>query len=101
QCGRPRWRAQVAPGVVALTHRTRHLPGLDRFFQAAAWLWSGIFLLITVGMGALMVPEPVKMFMVGATVVTVALIVAGIAISALWVRSVLRRFGLRVRFPAG
>jgi hypothetical protein len=28
----------------------------------------------------------------------VALTVAGIAISALWFRSVLRRFGLRVRF---
>ena len=47
-----------------------------------------------------MVTEPVKVFMVGSTVVTVALTMAGIAVSALWFRSVLRRFGLRVRFAA-
>jgi hypothetical protein len=46
------------------------------------------------------VAEPLKVFMVGSTVVTVALTVMGIAISALWFRSVLRRFGLRVRFAA-
>ena len=47
-----------------------------------------------------MVTEPVRVFMVGSTVVTAALTVAGIAISAVWFRSVLRRFGLRVRFAA-
>ena len=57
-------------------------------------------MLITAGLGVLMVTEPVKVFMVGSTVVTAALTVAGIAVSALWFRSVLRRFGLRVRFAA-
>lgn len=92
--------ARLAAEVVALRQPARHHPGLHRFFQAATWLWSGIFLLITAGLGVLMVTEPVKVFMVGSTVVTVALTVAGIAVSALWFRSVLRRFGLRVRFAA-
>jgi hypothetical protein len=47
-----------------------------------------------------MVTEPLRAFMVSSTVVTVALTVAGIAISALWFRSVLRRSGLRVRFAS-
>jgi uncharacterized membrane protein HdeD (DUF308 family) len=85
---------------VALRQPSRHHPGLHRFFQAATWLWSGIFLLITAALGVLMVTEPVRVFMVGSTLVTVALTAAGIAVSALWFRSVLRRFGLRVRFAA-
>jgi hypothetical protein len=39
-------------------------------------------------------------FMASSTLVTVALTVAGIAISALWFLAVLRRSGLRVRFAA-
>src|SRR6516225_2990316 len=93
--------ARLAAEVVALRQPARHHPGLHRFFQGATWLWSGIFLLITAGLGVLMVTEPVRVFMVGSTVVTVALTVAGIAVSALWFRSVLRRTGLRVRFAAG
>src|SRR5215475_15675149 len=86
--------ARLAAEVVALRQPSRHHPGLHRFFQGATWLWSGIFLLITAGLGVLMVTEPVRVFMVGATVVSVTLPVAGIAVSALWFRSVLRRFGL-------
>ena len=92
--------ARLAAEVVALRQPARHHPGLHRFFQGATWLWSGIFLLITAGLAVLMVTEPVRVFMVGSTVVTAALTVAGIVISALWFRSVLRRFGLRVRFAA-
>jgi hypothetical protein len=92
--------ARLAAEVVALRQPARHHPGLHRFFQGATWLWSGIFLLTTAGLGVLMVTEPVPVFMVGSTVVTVALTVAGIAVSALWFRSVLRRSGLRVRFAA-
>ena len=47
-----------------------------------------------------MVTEPLAAFMVSSTVVTVALTAAGIAVSALWFRSVLRHSGLRVRFAA-
>jgi hypothetical protein len=92
--------ARLAAEVVALRQPTRHHPGLHRFFQGATWLWSGIFLLLTAGLAVLMVTEPLRAFMVSSTVVTVALTVAGIAISALWFRSVLRRSGLRVRFAS-
>ena len=92
--------ARLAAEVVALRQPTRHHPGLHRFFQGATWLWAGIFLLLTAGLAVLMVTEPLRAFMVASTVATVALTVAGIAISAVWFWSVLRRSGLRVRFAA-
>jgi hypothetical protein len=91
--------ARLAAEVVALRHCGHH-PGLHRFFQGATWLWAGIFLMLTAGLAVLMVTEPLQAFMIASTVATVALTVAGIAVSALWFRSVLRRFGLRVRFAA-
>ena len=92
--------AQLAAEVVALRQPSAHHPGLHRFFQGATWLWAGIFLLLTAGLAVLMVTEPLNAFMVASTVVTIALTVAGIAISAVWFWSVLRRSGLRVRFAA-
>ena len=92
--------AQLAAEVVALRQPSSHHPGLHRFFQGATWLWAGIFLLLTAGLGVMMVTEPLRAFLVSSTVVTAALTVAGIAVSALWFRSVLRRSGLRVRFAA-
>jgi hypothetical protein len=92
--------ARLAAEVVALRQPTRHHPGLHRFFQGATWLWSGIFLLLTAGLGVLMVTEPLRAFLVSSTVATAALTAAGIAVSALWFRSALRRSGLRVRFAA-
>ena len=89
--------AELAAEVVAL-RLTGHHPGLHRFFQGATWLWSGIFLLLTAGLGILMVTEPLKAFMALSTVVTVALTAAGIGVSALWFWSVIRRCGLRLRF---
>src|SRR6516164_570724 len=92
--------ARLAAEVVALRQPATHHPGLHRFFQGATWLWAGIFLLLTAGLAVLMVTEPLNAFMVASTVVTIALTVAGIAISAVWFWSVLRRSGLRVRFAA-
>ena len=92
--------ARLAAEVVALRQPARHNPGLHRFFQGATWLWAGIFLLLTAGLAVLMVTEPLKAFMIASTVATVALTVAGIAVSVLWFWSVLRRCGLRVRFAA-
>src|SRR5690349_20618587 len=89
--------AWLAAEVVALRQPSRHHPGLHRFFQGATWLWAGIFLLLTAGLAVLMVTEPLNAFMVASTV---ARTVAGIAISAVWFWSVLRRSGLRVRFAA-
>jgi hypothetical protein len=92
--------AKLAAEVVALRQPAIHHPGLHRFFQGATWLWAGIFLLLTAGLAVMMVTETLAAFMVSSTVVTVALTAAGIAVSALWFRSVLRRSGLRVRFAA-
>jgi hypothetical protein len=91
--------ARLAAEVVAL-RLTSHHPGLHRFFQGATWLWAGIFLLLTAGLGALMVTEPLKLFMVLSTAATVGLTVAGIGVSTLWFRSVVRRSGLRMRFAS-
>ena len=91
--------ARLAAEVVALRHPADH-PGLHRFFQGATWLWAGIFLLLTAGLGVLMVTEPLKTFIGLSTAVTIGLTVAGIGVSMLWFWSVLRRFGLRLRFAA-
>jgi hypothetical protein len=90
--------ARLAAEVVALRQPASHHPGLHRFFQRATWLWAGIFLLLTAGLAVLMVTEPVGLFVTLSTVLTVALVVAGAGVSALWFRSVLRRFGLGLRF---
>ena len=90
--------ARLAAEVVALRQPATHHPGLHRFFQGATWLWAGIFLLLTAGLAVLMVTEPTGLFVALSTALTIALTVAGIGVSALWFRSVLRRFGLALRF---
>ena len=90
--------AQLAAEVVALRQPATHHPGLHRFFQAATWLWAGIFLLLTAGLAVLMVTEPTGLFLMLSTAATIALVVAGTVASALWFRSVLRKLGLRLRF---
>ena len=89
--------AQLAAEVVALRHPLHH-QGLHRFFQGATWLWAGIFAVSTVGLGVLMAFEPVKVFLLLTTAVTVGGTVAGTLLSAFWFFRVLHRFGLRVRF---
>jgi hypothetical protein len=89
--------AQLAAEVVALRHPSHHA-GLHRFFQGATWLWAGIFAVSTVGLAVLMAFEPVKVFLLLTTAVTVGGTVAGTCLSAVWFFRVLRRFGLRVRF---
>ena len=92
--------ARLATEVVALRQPATHHPGLHRFFQRATWLWAGIFLLLTASLGVLMVTEPTGTFLMLTTVATAALVVAGTGASTLWFLSVLRRFGLRLRFAA-
>ena len=45
-----------------------------------------------------MVTEPAGLFIMLSTALTLALVVAGAGVSALWFRSLLRRFGLGLRF---
>src|SRR3984957_3068948 len=89
--------AQLAEEVVAL--KMPH-PGLHRFFQHATWLWAGLFLLATLGLGIMMVTEPYKLFLMLSTVVTVGLTAVGAGICALWIFAVIRRLGLRLHFTA-
>jgi hypothetical protein len=88
---------QLAAEVVALRYPSHH-PGLHRFFQAATWLWAGIFALSAVGLAAGLAIESAKVFLLLTTAVTVGGVVAGTFVSALWFIRVLRRCGLRVRF---
>jgi hypothetical protein len=92
--------AQLAAEVVALRHPSQH-PGLHRFFQGATWLWAGIFAVSTLGLAAAMALEPVKIFMLLTTAVTIGGVIAGTGASVLWFARVLRRHGLRLRFAAG
>ena len=89
--------AQLAAEVVALRPPSHH-PGLHRFFQGATWLWAGIFAVSTLGLAAAMAVEPVKVFLLLTTAVTVGGVIAGTGASVLWFFRVLRRCGLRVRF---
>ena len=90
--------AQLAAEVVALRHPAHH-PGLHRFFQGATWLWAGIFLLLTAGLGVMMVTEPTKLFICSRPSPPSPVTVAGIGASALWFWSVLRKLGLGCASP--
>ena len=90
--------ARLAAEVVALRQPAIPHPGLHRFFQGATWLWAGIFLLLAAGLAVMMVTEPATTFLMLSTAATVALVVTGTGASALWLFSVLRRLGLRLRF---
>lgn len=76
---------------------SRHV-GLHRFFQGATWLWAGVFFLISLGLGVLMVTEPLRAFVMLSTLVTAGLTAMGIGVSALWFLAALRAHGLRLRF---
>jgi hypothetical protein len=89
--------AQLAAEVVAL--KQPH-PGLHRFFQGATWLWAGLFLLATLGLGVMMITEPYQLFLLLSTVVTLGLTAVGMAICVLWFFAVIRRQGLRLRFAS-
>ena len=90
--------AKLAAEVVALRQPSSHHPGLHRFFQGATWLWAAIFAVSTVGLAALMATQPVKVFLLLTTAVTIGGVVAGTSVSLLWFIRVLRRSGLHVRF---
>ena len=89
--------AQLAAEVVSL--KQPH-PSLHRFFQGATWLWAGLFLLATLGLGVMMITEPYQLFLLLSTLVTVGLTVVGAGICALWFFAVIRRLGLRMTFTA-
>ena len=73
-------------------------PSLHPFFQRVTWLWAGIFLLLAISLGALLATVPLKTYVLVWAVTTIVLIVAGVGVSVLWLRSVLRRLGIGFRF---
>ena len=90
--------AQLAAEVVSLRQPSAAHPGLDCFFRGVTWLWSGIFAASTIGLVILLAVEPVPVFLLFTTVVTIAGAAAGTLASVLWFIRMLRRCGLRVRF---
>jgi hypothetical protein len=92
--------AQLAAEVVALRQPSTHHPALHRFFQGATWLWAGLFFLTTVGLSVMMLTEPLTLFLVLYTAVTVGGVVVGAGLCALWFYRVIRKTGLRIRFAA-
>jgi hypothetical protein len=92
--------AQLAAEVVALRQPSTHYPSLNRFLQGATWLWAALFFLMTAGFSVMMVTEPVTLFLLLTTAVTIGIVVVGAGLSALWFLAVIRKSGLRVRFAA-
>jgi hypothetical protein len=90
--------AQLAAELVALRQPSAAHPGLYRFFRGVTWLWAGIFAASTIGLAVLLAVEPIPVFLLLTTVVTVAGVAAGTLLSILWFIRMLHRCGLRVRF---
>jgi hypothetical protein len=90
--------ARLAAEVVGLRCPAVHQPRLDGFFRGVTVLWAGVFLLLAVSLGALLATVPISTYVPVWAATTIVLIAVGIAASALWLRSVLRRFGIGFRF---
>jgi hypothetical protein len=89
---------KLAGEVISLKQPTVRQACLHRFFQGATWLWAAVFLVLGGCMGALLATQTTATFLVYSVVATAALIVLGIIASTLWLRAVLRRHQLGVRF---
>jgi hypothetical protein len=89
--------ARLAAEVVSLRQPASGHAGLDMFFRDATWLWAGVFAALTVGLAVLMVSEPVGVFLLLTTAVTIGGVVVGSGLSVMWFLRAVRRFGLRVR----
>jgi uncharacterized membrane protein len=92
--------ARLAAEVIGLRCPAIHKPRLHRFFQHVTLLWAGVFLLLAVSLGALLATTPLATYVSVWAVTTVVLITAGIAASALWLRSVLRKLSIGLRFSS-
>ena len=90
--------ARLAGEVIGLRCPAAHQPRLNRFFRHVTVLWAGVFLLLAVSLGVLLAAIPVITYVPVWAATTVALIGAGIAVSGLWLRSVLHRLGIGFRF---
>ena len=90
--------ARLAADVVEFRQPETHHPGLHRFFQGATWFWAGLFGLLTLGMAVMMVTEPLRLFVLLSSAVTIGLTLVGAGVCIVWFLAVVRRLGLRLRF---
>ena len=96
--GRSPLAERLAGEVIGLRCPECYQSSLHPFFQHVTWLWAGIFLLLAVSLGALLATVPLQAYVLIWAVATVGLIAAGVGVSVLWLRSVLRRLGIGFRF---
>ena len=92
--------ARLAAEVIGLRCPENHQLRLHPFFQHVTVLWASIFLLLAVSLGALLATVPIKTYVLVWAVTTIALIAAGVGVSVLWLRCVLRRLGIGFRFAS-
>jgi hypothetical protein len=96
--GRSPIAARLAAEVIGLRCPAIHQSRLHPFFQRVTMLWAGVFMLLAVSLGVLLATVPVATYVLAWAVTTLTLIAAGIVVSAVWLRSVLRRLCIGFRF---
>ncbi len=89
---------RLAAEVIGLRSRSLRQPRLQLFFKHVTVLWAGIFLLLAGCLGALLAEDPTVTYVPIWAAITVVFITAGIAVSTLWLRSVLRKCGIGLCF---
>jgi hypothetical protein len=92
--------ARLAAEVIGLRCPPCHQRRLNGFFRRVTVLWAGVFLLLAISLGVLLATVPIDVYVPIWALTTIALIASGIAISVLWLRSVIRRLGIGVRFTS-
>lgn len=89
---------RLAGEVVALPHVWITHDDLHRFFRGATWLWSVIFLMLSLMLTGMVVTQPLETAVLASTFGSIVLAVAGAGICIVWFRRVIRRLGLTLRF---
>ncbi|HEY3685722.1 MAG TPA: hypothetical protein VGL93_22010 [Streptosporangiaceae bacterium] len=91
---------RLAGEVVALPHVWITHADLHRFFRGATWLWSVIFLVLSIMLAAMVVTQPLETAVLVSTLGSIALAGLGAGICVVWFRRVIHRLGLTLRFTA-
>jgi hypothetical protein len=89
---------RLAAEVIGLRARALKQPKLNLFFRHVTLLWAGVFLLLAAALGVLLVADPTVTYVPIWAGITVAFVAAGIGVSTLWLRRVLRKCGIGVCF---
>lgn len=90
--------ARLTAEFIGLRCPPAQQPRLHPFFQHITVLWVGIFLLLAAVLGVLLGIVPAVTYVPVWAVATVIVIAAGIGASVVWLRSVLRKLGIGLRF---